>query len=58
MIRTMALLWYVVSCAAHAQPALPLESIVLPPDVLVAPDGSLRVSDDAAGAIYRIRYRG
>jgi len=29
-----------------------------PADVLVAPDGSLLVSDDQAGAIYRIRYRG
>ena len=29
-----------------------------PADVLVAPDGSLLVSDDEAGAIYRIRYRG
>jgi glucose/arabinose dehydrogenase len=29
-----------------------------PADVLVAPDGSLMVSDDDAGAIYRIRYRG
>jgi hypothetical protein len=29
-----------------------------PADVLVAPDGSLLVSDDMAGAIYRIRYRG
>ncbi len=29
-----------------------------PADVLVAPDGSLFVSDDLAGAIYRIRYRG
>ena len=28
-----------------------------PADVLVAPDGSLLVSDDYAGAIYRIRYR-
>ena len=28
-----------------------------PADVLVAPDGSLLVSDDSAGAIYRIRYR-
>ncbi len=28
-----------------------------PVDVLVAPDGSLLVSDDLAGAIYRIRYR-
>jgi glucose/arabinose dehydrogenase len=28
-----------------------------PVDVLVAPDGSLLVSDDYAGAIYRIRYR-
>ena len=27
-----------------------------PADVLVAPDGSLLVSDDYAGAIYRIRY--
>ena len=27
-----------------------------PADVLVAPDGSLLVSDDGAGAIYRIRY--
>ncbi len=29
-----------------------------PVDVLVAPDGSLLVSDDYAGAIYRIRYTG
>jgi len=29
-----------------------------PADVLVAPDGSLLVSDDSAGAIYRIRYGG
>ena len=29
-----------------------------PADVLEAPDGSLLVSDDYAGAIYRIRYRG
>ncbi|MEP7182002.1 MAG: PQQ-dependent sugar dehydrogenase [Betaproteobacteria bacterium] len=29
-----------------------------PADVLVGPDGSLFVSDDTAGAIYRIRYRG
>jgi len=29
-----------------------------PADVLVAPDGSLMVSDDYAGAVYRIRYRG
>ena len=29
-----------------------------PADVLVAADGSLLVSDDQAGAIYRIRYRG
>ena len=29
-----------------------------PADVLVAPDGSLLVSDDYAGAIYRIRYGG
>ena len=28
-----------------------------PADVLVAPDGSLLVSDDGAGAIYRISYR-
>ncbi len=28
-----------------------------PADVIVAPDGSLLVSDDGAGAIYRIRYR-
>ncbi|KJK23152.1 sorbosone dehydrogenase [Burkholderiaceae bacterium 16] len=27
-----------------------------PADVLVAPDGSLLISDDTAGAIYRIRY--
>jgi glucose/arabinose dehydrogenase len=27
-----------------------------PADVLVLPDGSLLVSDDHAGAIYRIRY--
>jgi glucose/arabinose dehydrogenase len=29
-----------------------------PADVLVAPDGALLVSDDRAGAIYRISYRG
>lgn len=29
-----------------------------PADVLVMPDGSLLVSDDHAGAIYRVRYRG
>jgi glucose/arabinose dehydrogenase len=29
-----------------------------PTDVLVMPDGSLLVSDDLAGAIYRIRYAG
>jgi glucose/arabinose dehydrogenase len=29
-----------------------------PNDVLTAPDGSLFVSDDHAGAIYRIRYEG
>ncbi len=28
-----------------------------PADVLVAPDGSLLVSDDSAGAIYRISYK-
>jgi glucose/arabinose dehydrogenase len=27
-------------------------------DVLVLPDGALLVSDDYAGAIYRITYRG
>jgi glucose/arabinose dehydrogenase len=27
-----------------------------PVDILVAPDGSLLVSDDHAGKIYRIRY--
>jgi len=29
-----------------------------PADLLVLPDGSLLVSDDQAGAIYRIRYQG
>ena len=29
-----------------------------PADLLVAPDGALLVSDDLAGAIYRISYRG
>ena len=29
-----------------------------PADVAVAPDGSLLVSDDSAGAIYRIKYVG
>ena len=29
-----------------------------PVDVAVMPDGSLLVSDDQAGAIYRIRYSG
>lgn len=28
-----------------------------PVDVLVAPDGALLVSDDAAGAVYRVSYR-
>jgi glucose/arabinose dehydrogenase len=28
-----------------------------PSDVEVAPDGSLLVADDAANAIYRIRYQ-
>jgi glucose/arabinose dehydrogenase len=28
-----------------------------PADVAVAPDGSLLIADDAAGAIYRVRYR-
>lgn len=28
-----------------------------PADVLVAPDGALLVSDDAAGAVYRISHR-
>ena len=29
-----------------------------PADVSVGPDGSLFISDDGAGAVYRIRYRG
>ena len=29
-----------------------------PVDILVAPDGSLLVSDDFSGAIYRISYSG
>ena len=29
-----------------------------PADVLVLPDGSLLISDDYAGAIYRVRYTG
>ena len=29
-----------------------------PADVLVMPDGSLLISDDHAGAIYRVVYRG
>jgi glucose/arabinose dehydrogenase len=29
-----------------------------PADVAVAPDGSLLIADDTAGAVYRIRYRG
>jgi len=29
-----------------------------PVDVLVMPDGALLVSDDHAGAVYRIAYRG
>ena len=29
-----------------------------PADVLVAPDGSLLIADDTAGAIYRVSYRG
>lgn len=33
------------------------ESWGRPNDVLVAPDGSLLISDDQAGAIYRVRYQ-
>jgi len=29
-----------------------------PADVEVAPDGSLLIADDTAGAVYRVRYRG
>jgi glucose/arabinose dehydrogenase len=29
-----------------------------PVDLLVMPDGSMLVSDDEAGAIYRITYKG
>ncbi|HTL76003.1 MAG TPA: sorbosone dehydrogenase family protein [Casimicrobiaceae bacterium] len=29
-----------------------------PADVAVAPDGSLLIADDTAGAVYRVRYRG
>jgi glucose/arabinose dehydrogenase len=29
-----------------------------PVDVLVMPDGALLVSDDKAGAVYRISYKG
>lgn len=29
-----------------------------PSDVAIAPDGSLLIADDGAGAIYRVRYRG
>ena len=29
-----------------------------PVDLLVAPDGSLFLSDDGLGAVYRITYRG
>jgi glucose/arabinose dehydrogenase len=29
-----------------------------PADVLVLPDGSLLIADDAAGAIYRVTYKG
>ena len=29
-----------------------------PADVLVLPDGSLLISDDQAGAIYRVSYGG
>jgi len=29
-----------------------------PADVLVMPDGSLLISDDQAGAIYRVTYSG
>jgi glucose/arabinose dehydrogenase len=29
-----------------------------PVDVLQAPDGSLLISDDERGAIYRVRYSG
>lgn len=36
----------------------PDEVLGRPVDLLVAPDGSLFVSDDKAGAIYRITYRG
>jgi glucose/arabinose dehydrogenase len=29
-----------------------------PVDVVVAPDGSLLISDDEAGRVYRLNYRG
>jgi glucose/arabinose dehydrogenase len=29
-----------------------------PADVLVMPDGALLISDDSAGAIYRVSYTG
>jgi len=48
-----------VSYTPFAQGWLQGESVWgRPADVLVAPDGSLLVSDDLAGAIYRIRYTG
>jgi glucose/arabinose dehydrogenase len=46
-----------VSYTAFAQGWLQGESAWgRPADVIVAPDGSLLVSDDHAGAIYRVRY--
>jgi glucose/arabinose dehydrogenase len=29
-----------------------------PADIMVMPDGSLLISDDEAGAIYRVTYKG
>jgi len=68
MIRTLALLWSAVSCAAHAQSALPLESIVLPPGFAIetvarvpnaramtwGANGTLFVGSESAGKVYAV----
>jgi glucose/arabinose dehydrogenase len=49
-----------LSYAPFAEGWLQADGTVLgrPVDVLVMPDGSLLVSDDYNGAVYRIVYRG
>src|SRR5206468_3974922 len=44
-------------CAGITPPTIGLQAHGAPAGVAVAPDGSLIVSDDQAGSLYRIAYR-